>query len=369
MATANDRSKGKGCYNCNMKKGSIKQKQTKLLKTKPLAKVYPELLKDWDFEHNKADPYDICPSAHYNAYWICHKCNHQWKQFIYARIKGSGCPKCSKVKKYSLSEKIIYYFIRQQFDNSIENYKPKFLMHKELDIFIPDINIAIEYDGERFHKNIQEDFAKNLICQQNNIRLIRIREPKCPKLNFGENYIMQSTKDYLEAINYIFNVLNVNKKINEKDIDNSIKNVYSLINKNILENSVGKKYPELLKEWDYNCNGNIDPFCISSSSNIKINWLCNKGHHFTLPISNRTKRKYGCPYCSGARVIIGLNDLKTKRPDLIPFWDTEKNINLDMTMFREHSSKKVYWKCPICNKKWELRIESMCKRKILCNHQ
>jgi hypothetical protein len=47
----------------------------------------------------------------------------------------------------------------------------------EIDIFIPSLNIAIEYDGYFYHKNrIKQDERKNHILQKRGIKLIRIRE-------------------------------------------------------------------------------------------------------------------------------------------------------------------------------------------------
>lgn len=33
--------------------------------------LYPELIKEWDFENNDLNPFDIKRASMYNAYWIC----------------------------------------------------------------------------------------------------------------------------------------------------------------------------------------------------------------------------------------------------------------------------------------------------------
>ncbi len=89
-------------------------------------------------------------------------------------------------------------------------------------------------------------------------------------------------------------------------------------------NDLASQCPELLKEWDYEKNV-ISPEEITPGSNRKVWWLCEKGHSWEANISNRKKGR-GCPFCSGKRVIEGMNDLCSLRPDLIKEWDYEKNM-------------------------------------------
>lgn len=341
QSSPNERARGRGCPHCGLLDGAKKQKATKLKKTTPLAISHPELLNEWDWEKNNIDPYTISAGNHYKAHWICGKCNNQWQERVYARKKGSGCPYCSNVKKYSLPEKIIYFYIKKQFIDAVENYKPEFLTPKELDIFIPSQKVAIEYDGERYHKDIQEDLYKNKLCKENGIELIRIREPKCPNLSIGSNYIMSTLKDYLGAIKYVFQYLNQNTSITQQDVDNDIIDVLASIRTNELENSLAAKYPNLVLEWDFDRNGNLLPEKISTNSNIKVNWICRNGHHFQMVISKRTARNQNCPYCSGRIAIVGENDITTLRPDLKEYWDTEKNVGLIMENYKINSGKTV----------------------------
>lgn len=62
---------------------------------------------------------------------------------------------------------------------SIERNNRKLISPKELDIYIPERNIAIEYNGCFWHstqvnKNIYHQFEKYELCKKNNIRLITI---------------------------------------------------------------------------------------------------------------------------------------------------------------------------------------------------
>ena len=50
------------------------------------------------------------------------------------------------------------------------------LADKELDIYIPSMNIAVEYDGYNWHKDNLNERRKNQLCKENDIFLIRVRE-------------------------------------------------------------------------------------------------------------------------------------------------------------------------------------------------
>jgi len=93
--------------------------------------------------------------------------------------------------KTSFEEQCAYYYVKKYFPETINNYR-EFGM--ELDIYIPNISTAIEYDGEYWHKRkFAKDSYKNDECKKNDILLIRIREPKCSNID-GE-YIEYKLED------------------------------------------------------------------------------------------------------------------------------------------------------------------------------
>jgi very-short-patch-repair endonuclease len=50
---------------------------------------------------------------------------------------------------------------------------------KELDIFIPSLNLGIEFDGDYWHTKEdakEKDERKNQLCEEKGIRLLRIKE-------------------------------------------------------------------------------------------------------------------------------------------------------------------------------------------------
>lgn len=194
---------------------------------------YPELAKEWDYQLNNCKPDEITYGSNKKIHWICSK-NHKYEAYVPDRRQGDGCPICSLKLRTSKPEKAIYFYLKKLFPDSICNYKQNWLGRKELDIYIPSLKLAIEYDGQKWHKDKEKDILKNKICEENNVTLIRIREPKCPDLNYGIYYTLDSTyiKNLDKAIYYIINY--INKKYNLKlflkiNILNDIEQITKLI--------------------------------------------------------------------------------------------------------------------------------------------
>ena len=111
-----------------------------------------------------------------------------------------------------------------------------------------------------------------------------------------------------------------------------------------------KKYvsdnAQLMAEWDWEKNNELgfDPTKLTCGSRKQVWWKCKNGHEWNSSISNRNKGN-NCPYCSGKKVLIGYNDLKTINPKLANEWHYEKNGDLTPEKFTANSGKKVWWKC------------------------
>ena len=109
-------------------------------------------------------------------------------------------------------------------------------------------------------------------------------------------------------------------------------------------------YEALMMEWDNKKNEELglDPNKISYGSHKKAWWICPSGHHYDAAINSRTVRGDGCPYCSGHRAIVGINDLVTLYPEIAAEWDNKKNqgLGLDPNKISYGSHKKAWWICP-----------------------
>lgn len=118
---------------------------------------------------------------------ICNKCNNIFKQLPNNHLHLKGCPICNNSK----GEIIIYNFLKDNYIEFKKQYKFSDCKYKKVlpfDFYLPLHNICIEYDGiqhyqpvnifggqDRYLLQIIRDEIKNVYCNKNNIKLIRIK--------------------------------------------------------------------------------------------------------------------------------------------------------------------------------------------------
>ena len=69
-----------------------------------------------------------------------------------------------------------------------------------------------------------------------------------------------------------------------------------------------KENSELMKEYNYAKNSDINLDVITVGSHKKIWWKCSLSHEWMAAVKNRHNGS-GCPYCSNRKVLKGTNDL------------------------------------------------------------
>jgi len=122
------------------------------------------------------------------------------------------------------------------------------------------------------------------------------------------------------------------------------------------KNDLQTNFPKIAEEWDYEKNNELKSNQVFSNSNKEIWWIGKDcGHSWKSRISDRMLNSYGCPYCSGKRVLKGFNDLRTTHVDLVKEWDNELN-NESFEECSSGSHKKVFWKC-FENHSWSASIK------------
>ena len=109
---------------------------------------------------------------------ICPKHGSFWQKPSY-HLEGNGCQKCSFEMSVSSGELDINNFINE-LGLKTETNKRTFVYPYELDIYIPEKKIAIEYDGLYWHNELNKDSKYHLnkteLCEKQGIRLIHIFE-------------------------------------------------------------------------------------------------------------------------------------------------------------------------------------------------
>lgn len=141
--------------------------------------------------HDK-DRYDYSLSAYNHSHKKiiikCNKCNYIFKQAPYAHLSGRGCPNCAIAIQRSKGEKELCQYIKSLYSGEILENTRKFIGGKELDIYLPELKLTFEYNGEywhQFHEEKEPGYHKNKrkACKENGIKLIEVWENDWKKNN------------------------------------------------------------------------------------------------------------------------------------------------------------------------------------------
>lgn len=315
-----------------------------------LATINPQLAKEWNYERNgELKPDQVAANSNAVVWWRC-EAGHEYKAPICRRNgQGTGCSKCNAERKTSFPEKAILFYVKKQFPEVEENVTQPWLGRRELDIYIPSLGVAIEYDGKSWHKSIERDLGKDQLCEKHGVRLIRVRESDCP--NYSSSSIKINCGGYKEydvlekAIREVFDTLSI-----KPAFDINIRHDHAAILEKYLtsikENSLKAIHPYIAKEWDLTKNKGVTPDKVFAASNRSVWWICPKGHSYQMKVADRTGKKHaGCPICSHKQIVPGINDFASEHPELLPEWDYEKNTEKP-DRIPSGSSCKVFWRCP-----------------------
>ncbi len=272
-----------------------------------LLSLYPEICQEWDYERNGDNkPENFKSGSSYKAYWKC-KRGHTWRTSISHRTYNkSMCPYCISTGT-SYPEQFIFWSFKYIFSSTL-NRKKLFISKEkprgyEYDIYIPELQVVIEYSGSNWHEGKEEsDAEKRKKACENNLRFIEIVEINGKNATelYSEDYIevVNGHVDITKLVNYLLNIFN--KSIDEIDIKSIdiLAREYSK-GKISCEKSVESKYPELLDEWDYDKN-TLLPSEVSYGSEKKVHWICkqNRNHRWEAQICSRTTLNSGCPICA-----------------------------------------------------------------------
>ena len=108
---------------------------------------------------------------------VCPK-HGEFKQLPYAHAKGQGCPICKSELTDSIGENQLREYINSIYNDEIKFNVRNVISPLEVDIFLPKMNIAFEYDGLYWHSEMKQDFSyhinKTNRCKSKNIKLFHI---------------------------------------------------------------------------------------------------------------------------------------------------------------------------------------------------
>lgn len=254
-----------------------------------LATTRPDLASEWDYDRNNITPQQVTKGSHKDVWWKC-KNGHSWKARISARDYKNGCPYCASISRTSRPEQLLYAYVKKYFPDALNMYSSKGV---SLDVYIPSLKIAIEYDGSYWHSNKDTSYKFDF-CRNNGIKLYKITGVAT---NTPNTYIIDDTGLNIEYFpnqltivmqKLFLDVFNINIDYSDYSM-----HVESAIN-SYINNSSLDITDDMIKHWSplngYSIKG------IRNNNKSKY-WRCNNGHTFERRYDVVKKFGLVCPYC------------------------------------------------------------------------
>ena len=246
--------------------------------------LYPEIAKKWNRSKNgELTPFMFSPHSKKRVWWTG-DCGHEWDNPISVMTRGQGCPYCSGQR------------VLKGFNDFATKY--------------PDI-------AKQWHPTLNGDKTPDMFsfgsghvaywlcpdCGQTWKAAMNLRHRGCPYC------------------------------AHEKPIK-GINDLVSL-------------RPDLMVDWDYEKNKDIDPSDLMPNSNKSVWWKCSKcGYAYKAFVANRNKGT-GCKKCAGYVLMPGVNDLETVYPEIAKEWDYENNGGIIPRDVFSKTNKKYHWICSL----------------------
>jgi len=273
----------------------------KLSNTYNLKVLYPEIARQWHPNKNgDLTPDKVTPGSKRRAWWVCAR-GHEWESKISVRKRGCGCPRCSS-------------------NTATREHNLMILRPDIADYWHPDKN------GSLTPEDVTPVSTRKIwwMCYKGHewIDVIRARTKYnngCPYCNGIDGY-----REY----------------------------------------NLSALHPDVASQWHPTKNGTLTPEDVTPCSNIKVWWLCGKGHEWKATVNSKNRNKNRCPFCSHTRASKEYN-LSLFYPEIARQWHPVKNGILTPDRVAPGSPKKVWWKC---NKghEWQAVIETRSNRKYGC---
>jgi len=261
-----------------------------------LAEANPELAKQWHPTKNgELTPGDVTPGSHKKVWWKCEEEeDHEWEASIKNRSNGNGCSCCRGLT-------VVH-------SNCLATLDPQL--------------------AGQWHPSKNDGLTPFDVTLSSNKNVWW----KCDK---AEDHEWEASPN--------------------KRVVNGCPccSGYKVVNSNCL----ATLKPKIAEQWHPTKNGKLTPSDVTSGSNEKVWWKCNKAddHEWLTTINDRSSGK-GCPICSGKKVVLS-NCLATLKPDLAVEWHPIKNGDLTPFNFTLHSKKNVWWKCDKADDhEWKAKI-------------
>ena len=209
--------------------------------------------------------------------------------------------------KSSFPEQYIGYYLQKSLGEEAIEYQKHFdwLGKSSLDIYVPSLNLAIEYDGVYYHANkAASDYCKTRLARAHGIYVIHILEQtseqsKSKKHNEISYYYIDKYKNIDVAINELFRRINIKYSLSIKsdvDIERDKKDIISYVQHKYYKRSIAYVWPESIDYWnDKENNVTVFDVLCTSEKNYKLKCPhCGRSFRFSMKHTHDRKSLTPC---------------------------------------------------------------------------
>mgnify|MGYP004732535753 CR=1 FL=1 len=286
----------------------------------------------------------------------CLRCNYEWKVVPSSVLNGSKCPNCI-ASGTSFMEKIIFYSVVDVFGENFVLSRYKALIGKELDIYIPELKLAIEPGSWFWHqKKIQNDREKRQLCENVGVRLITIYDSFDLEKNdlifkdcwtYTENFSEERNSSILRSVvERLYKEMGISQIISDDDW-NDIKKLAYYNTRQMTSEELREKISDIKPEIEV-----LGDFT-HMKNQIKVQ--CKNCGYIWDSTPERIIRGSGCRKCG--RKICG-NKLRMSQEE---YEKQLYNINPNIEVLGQYtnSSAPITVKCRICGHIWTAIASSL----------
>lgn len=339
---------GKGCPSCSAKRGARINEGITGLKTRE------EFIRQLASVNSNINVYGDYENTHSYIKCQCRICGTKWDAKPYSLLQGHGCPRCSKSGTSFMEQYIYHAFVKAYGADSVLS-RNRSLIGKELDIFIPKRQLAIEPGNWNLHKkNLKRDAEKRQACKEKGVRLITIYDmfPDTQGIPFKEDCYVYP-QDLNKADHSIIQDLSRRLlMMSGYKLDEEFP--WAEIEQLAYQDARAKSHEDFVKEMKISLP---DIIVLGNyvNTNKRIRVKCSVCGFEWNGVPANMIRGDGCRRCGARTAHLGF--LK----DQDEFEKQVKELNPNITIIGSYTGRhnRIEAKCNICGYEWEPRASSL----------
>ncbi len=302
----------RGCPNCSLS-GKIYCECKSFINTHKY--THQHIINEIDYEENEKNGinlYKISAGSGQKVYWKCLK-GHKWNTTSKHRFSNkTGCPTCYNINRSKgYTRKIL---LKDKFPNIFNEIHPTKNNNLDINTITIGSHNLIWWKCSKGHEWKQKIYhrtqAKYINCIYCSTNLLKNKFPDIfneihptKNISLNKDIITSGSNKNVWWIHKCSNCCIFHiwlSRISDRTILNRNCPICSITGKMCCKcKSIKILYPNIVKEWDYNKNININPYKISACSSKNVYWKCSKcSNNWITKIYNRTINGSNCPFCS-----------------------------------------------------------------------